>query len=88
MLGVKRRAPTLVRPSPAVSSLLPRIAQHAGHPDAKIERTWPSTQLKELDLPKQGLLLWPRQDKSGSVLPCNTWYIYSNKRPIEHLREL
>ena len=36
ILGAERRAPPPVRLSPAVSSLLARIAQHVGLPDAKI----------------------------------------------------
>jgi hypothetical protein len=42
IIGVERRAPPLVRLSPAKSSLLARLAQHAGLPDAKIERALPA----------------------------------------------
>jgi hypothetical protein len=45
------------RPSPAVSPVLARFAQHLGLPDVKMERTWPSTSLKCLDPPMQRLLL-------------------------------
>jgi hypothetical protein len=37
ILGAERRAPPLVRLSPAVSSLLSRIAKHVGLSNAKIK---------------------------------------------------
>jgi hypothetical protein len=37
----------------------------------KIEKTWPSASLKELNPPTQNPLLRPRQDKRGFVLPCH-----------------
>jgi hypothetical protein len=36
ILGAERRAPSLVRYSPAVSSLFARFKQHTGPPEAKI----------------------------------------------------
>jgi hypothetical protein len=65
ILGAERRAPPLVRRSPAVTFLLARIAKHVEYPDAKIERTWPPASLKELDPPMQRLLVRLCQGK-----PC------------------
>jgi hypothetical protein len=86
MLGAVRRAPPLVRPSPALSSLLARIAQHTGLPDTKIERIWPSTSLKELGPPMQRLLLRPRQQSATPRFHaiCGA---FKQERLMEHLRE-
>jgi hypothetical protein len=67
-----------MRLPPALSSLLARTAQHAVLSNAKIEKTWPSTSLKELYPPMQRLLLSPRQDKRDSMLPCHLWCIQKN----------
>jgi hypothetical protein len=69
ILGAGWRTPPQARLSPAVSSLLARIAQHEGLPDAKIHRTWLSASLTELNPPMQRLLLRFRQDKLDPVLP-------------------
>jgi len=60
-LGAERRALLPVRLPPAVSSLLARIAQHAGLPDAKIAENLPPTSSKEHNPPMQRLN-WSRQD--------------------------
>jgi hypothetical protein len=73
ILGAEGRAPPLIRKP--VMSLLARIAKHIELPDATIERTWPSASLKERDPPIKRMILRPRQDKRGSVLPCLQWCI-------------
>jgi hypothetical protein len=78
IIGAKRRAPPPMRLPPALSSLLACIAEHAVPSDAKIEKTLPSTSLKELDPPMQRLLLSPRQDNRDSVLTCHLWCIHTN----------